>query len=68
MEKTKIERINFLAKKAKESAGLTESERIEQHSLRQEYLSSVRINLVSRLENTYIVDDKGNRKKISRKE
>ena len=39
MTKEKINRINELARKAKQ-AGLTEEERAEQHALRQEYLQS----------------------------
>ena len=38
MEKEKIDRINFLARKAKSDEGLTHDEAEEQHALRQEYL------------------------------
>lgn len=50
MERNKIERINFLAKKAK-GGGLTEKERQEQAELRAEYLAAVRKNLRVQLEN-----------------
>ena len=41
MEKTKIDRINYLAKKSKEE-GLSEAELAEQKALREEYLAYVR--------------------------
>lgn len=58
-----IERINFLAKKSKE-VGLTEEEKIEQQKLRREYIDSVVGNLRSSLDNTYVIDENGNKKKI----
>lgn len=56
VSKEKIARINFLARKSKEM-GLTEQEREEQKSLRQEYLSSFRENFIKQLECIEIVDD-----------
>lgn len=67
MEQKKIERINELAKKSKTSEGLTEQEKAEQKILRQEYINSYKANLISQLENTYIVDEKGNKRKLERK-
>ena len=61
-----IERINFLAKKAK-TQGLTESEKAEQAKLRREYIDSVTGNLRAQLENVYIVDEKGNKVKYDKK-
>ena len=61
-----IERINFLAKKAK-SEGLTESEKAEQAKLRREYIDSITGNLRAQLENVYIVDEKGNKVKYDKK-
>ncbi len=66
MTKEKINRINELAKKSK-TAGLTEEEKEEQAVLRREYIDSFKASLVSQLENTYIVDEKGNRKKVEKK-
>ena len=57
MEKKKIERINFLAKKSK-TEGLTAEEKAEQQALRQEYINAVRINLKSQLDNIEFVDKK----------
>lgn len=61
-----INRINELARKSK-SAGLTEEEKAEQAKLRRIYIDSFKESLVGQLENTYIVDEKGNKKKVQRK-
>lgn len=61
-----IERINFLAKKAK-TEGLTDEEKAEQAKLRREYIDSVTGNLRAQLENVYIVDEKGNKMKYDKK-
>ncbi len=66
MNKEKINRINELARKSKET-GLTDSEREEQAALRREYIDSVKASLIGQLDNTYIVDVKGNKKKVERK-
>ena len=62
-----IEKINFLAKKEKEE-GLTEEEKNLQKQLRDEYRANFRRNFVSQMDNTYIVDEKGNKKKVVRKQ
>lgn len=49
IDKEKIARINYLAKKSRES-GLTDSEKIEQTMLRNEYRASVVGNLKSQLD------------------
>ena len=67
MEQTKIDRINELARKSKTDEGLTEEEKAEQKILRQEYIDSYKANLIAQLENTYVVDEKGNKKKLGRK-
>lgn len=59
-----IERINFLAKKAK-TEGLTEEEKKEQAALRREYIDSVLGNMRTQLDNTYTLDEKGNEVKIT---
>ena len=66
MEQKKIDRINELAKKSK-SEGLTAEEKIEQAELRSEYRAAFKASLVSSLENTYIVDEKGNKTKVQKK-
>lgn len=66
MEQSKIDRINFLAKKSR-TEELTNAEKEEQAALRREYIDSFKRSLVGQLENTYIVDEKGNKKKVERK-
>ena len=61
-----IDRINELARKAK-TEGLTEEEIKERDILRRAYIDSFKESLVGQLENTYIVDEKGNKKKVQRK-
>lgn len=66
MEQSKIDRINFLARKSR-TEELTNAEKEEQAILRREYIDSFKRSLVGQLENTYIVDEKGNKKKVERK-
>ncbi len=61
-----IARINELAKKSKTPEGLTEEEKNEQQILRRLYIDSFKESLVGQLENTYIVDEHGNKKKVQR--
>ena len=61
-----IDRINELARKAK-TEGLTEEELRERDILRRAYIDSFKESLVGQLENTYIVDEKGNKTKVTRK-
>ncbi|MBR7178288.1 MAG: DUF896 domain-containing protein [Oscillospiraceae bacterium] len=61
-----IARINELAKKAK-TEGLTPEELAERDKLRRIYIDSVKANLVGQLENTYIVDSKGNKTPLKKK-
>lgn len=57
MEKSKIDRINELAKKSK-NEGLTKAEKDEQYNLRQEFLAEIRADVKASLENIEIVDEK----------
>ncbi len=54
-----VNRINELAKKAKEE-GLSPEEEKERHELRQQYVKSFRKNMLHHLSNTKIVDPEGN--------
>lgn len=66
MTQEKINRINELAKKQK-TVGLTEEEKQEQFALRREYIDAFKQSLVSQLENTYIVNPDGTKKKVTAK-
>lgn len=66
MTKEKIDRINFLARKSK-TEGLSEEEKQEQAILRREYIDSFKFSLVSQLENTYIVEPDGTKRKVTAK-
>ena len=66
MKPEQIERINELARKAK-NEGLTPEEEAERNELRNMYLADIRLNLQSQLDNTYIVDEKGNKQKLKKK-
>lgn len=67
MEQKKIDRINELSRKSKTPEGLTPEELEEQAKLRREYIDSFKASLVGQLENTYIVDEKGNKRKVQKK-
>lgn len=61
-----IARINELSKKSK-AEGLTEEEKAEQQALRADYIAAFRTSLKSQLDNTYVVDPKGNKTKLTQK-
>ena len=67
MDQKQIDRINELARKAK-TEGLTDWEEMERAALRREYVESVVGSLKAQLDNTYIMDEKGNKKKLGKKE
>ncbi len=46
---------------------LTEEEKAERKALREEYLADWRRSTIDVLENTYIVDEKGNKRKLKKK-
>ena len=61
-----IARINVLAHKAK-AEGLTQEELAERDKLRRIYIDSVKASLTGQLENTYILDPDGTKKKVEHK-
>lgn len=67
MLQEKIERINYLSKKSK-TVGLTDEEKQEQQKLRQEYIAEWRLGMTQVLDNTYIMDEKGNKTKLTPKQ
>lgn len=58
-----IARINELARKAK-AEGLTDEEINERDALRRIYIDAVKKNLTAQLDNTYVVDEHGNKRKL----
>ena len=64
MTEDKIKRINELARKQK-AESLTDEEKAEQAELRREYIESYKRSLIAQLENTYVVDDNGNKQKLT---
>lgn len=67
MTEEKIARINELARRVKAGEALSPEELEERASLRKEYIDSVKASLVGNLENTYLVDEKGNKVKLPKK-
>ncbi len=67
MTKEQIARINELARKQK-AEGLTEEEKAEQLKLRGEYINAYKQSLISQLENTYILEPDGTKRKVRRKD
>jgi len=59
LTKEKLERINYLAKKAK-SETLTQEEKREQQELRQEYLQSIRQSFTNQITSVTVIDPEGN--------
>lgn len=62
-----IAQINALAKKAKQGP-LTPEELEQRDRLRKIYIDSVKANLVGQLENTYILQPDGTKKKVAKKQ
>jgi uncharacterized protein YnzC (UPF0291/DUF896 family) len=59
LSKEKLARINILAKKAK-NEGLTEKEKVEQKTLREEYLNNVRGSFTNQFKSMTVIDPEGN--------
>ena len=68
MLQEKLLRINELAKKSKTPEGLTDEEKAEQQQLRQEYLAEWRLGVTQVLDNTYVMDEQGNKRKLEKKQ
>ena len=61
-----IARINELARKAK-TEGLTPEEIAERDKLRRIYIDAYKASLTAQLDDTYLVDEKGNKRKLGKK-
>ena len=66
MTQEKIARINELAHKSK-TTGLTDAEKAEQQTLRQEYLADVKASLRAQLDHTSIKEPDGTIHKVTRR-
>ena len=66
MEQSKIDRINELARLAKERA-MTDEELLERDALRKEYIAAWRERTIAVLENTYVQTPDGKKHKLQRK-
>lgn len=67
MEKAKMDRISELTAIAKQRE-LTAEEKAERQALREEYLADWRRGALEVLENTYVVDEHGNKRKLKKKQ
>ena len=67
MDKEKMDRISELTRLSRERE-LTPDELTERAALRADYLQDWRKSTVNVLENTYIVDEKGNKHKLKKKQ
>lgn len=66
MEQKKIDRINFLARKAK-GEGLTKEEQEERDVLRKEYIESFKVSLRAQLDSITVVEEDGTKHKLKKK-
>lgn len=67
MEQGKLDRINALARLARERT-LSQAELAEQAALRREYIEEWRKGAIAVLENTYIVTPDGKKHKLQKKD
>ena len=68
MEQKKIDRISELSRKSRTLEGLTEAEQQERAALRAEYVRAMVGDLDCQLSHTVLVDEKGNQKKLQKRE
>ncbi|MBQ6756694.1 MAG: DUF896 domain-containing protein [Oscillospiraceae bacterium] len=66
MEQKRIDRISELTRISRERV-LTEEELAERAELRREYIEAVKASLTGQLDNTYVVDEKGNKRPLGKK-
>ena len=67
MEQRKIDRINELARRVKAGETLTAEELAERDALRREYIDSVKASLTGQLDNTWVVDPDGTKRRLPKK-
>ena len=67
MDQAKKDRISELTRISRQRE-LTAEEQAERQALREEYLQSWRESVIGTLDNTYLVDENGNKRKMPKKE
>ncbi len=67
MDKARIDRISELTRISR-TRPLTTEELAERAALRAEYIASVKASLTSQLENTYLVDEDGQKRPLPKKQ
>lgn len=66
MKKEEIRRMNDLYHLSQER-DLSEEEFTEWEGLKKQYVADFKASLTAQLDNTYIIDDKGNKRKLEKK-
>lgn len=67
MTEQDIARINEFARRVKAGEVLTPAELAERDALRRAYIDSVKASLVGHLDNTWLVDADGSKRKLPKK-
>ena len=67
MTEEKIAKINEYARRVKAGEPLTSEELAERDALRREYIDSVKASLTGHLDNTYIMEKDGTKRKLNKK-
>ena len=67
MDQEKIDRINQFARRVKAGETLTPAELAERDALRREYIASVKASLTAHLDNTYLLEPDGTKRRLQKK-
>ena len=67
MTEERIAKINEYARRIKAGETLSPEELTERDALRREYIDSVKASLTGHLDNTYIVEKDGTKRKLGKK-
>ena len=67
MTEERIAKINEYARRIKAGETLSDEELAERDALRREYIDSVKASLTGQLDNTYIMEKDGAKRKLNKK-
>lgn len=67
MTEERIAKINEYARRIKAGETLSDEELAERDALRREYIDSVKASLTGHLDNTYIMEKDGTKRKLNKK-